>query len=125
MNAKGNINIADIRPCKYGFIETKFSKDLCEYLQTRGLNVVLDNNDVLVDGYKTASCAGKALEPDFRWIYTCFQISINQDLEAIKNICKKPMVKVPKGLGEYGITTEEMLKWCEDWFDKLDKQEVK
>ena len=26
----------------------------------------------------------------------------------IKAICKKPMKKVPKGLSEYGITTEEV-----------------
>lgn len=31
-------------------------------------------------------------------------------------ICRKPMVKVPKGLSEYGITTEEVeemfLEFC-------------
>ena len=41
---------------------------------------------------------------------------VNVDLEAIKNACKKPMVKVPKALSEYGITTEEMVKFCEDYW---------
>lgn len=35
----------------------------------------------------------------------------------IKAICRKPMRKVPKGLSEYGITTEEVeqmfLAFCE------------
>ena len=43
----------------------------------------------------------------------CFPIwviSMNVNLDHIKAICKKPMEKVPKGLSEYGITTEEVEK---------------
>ena len=54
----------------------------------------------------------------YQWTYELVQISINQDLEVIKNVCLKPMVKVPKGLGEYGVTTEEIIDWVEDWFAK-------
>lgn len=43
---------------------------------------------------------------------------MNVDLEDIKKICKKPMKKVPKGLSEYGITTEEVeqmfLEFCKE-----------
>jgi hypothetical protein len=28
------------------------------------------------------------------------------------------MIKVPKALSEYGITTEEMVKFCEDYWTK-------
>jgi hypothetical protein len=35
-------------------------------------------------------------------------LSINIDLDHIKAICRKSMNKVPKGLSEYGITTEEV-----------------
>lgn len=42
--------------------------------------------------------------------YTAGFISMNVNLDHIKAICKKPMEKVPKGLSEYGITTEEVEK---------------
>ena len=45
-----------------------------------------------------------------------YQISINQDLDVIKHACTKPMEKIPKALSEYGITTEEMVKFCEDYW---------
>jgi hypothetical protein len=40
--------------------------------------------------------------------FTGVAIGINTNLDHIKAICKKPMVKVPKGLSDYGITTEEV-----------------
>ena len=43
---------------------------------------------------------------------------INTKLEDIKKICTKPMVKVPKGLSEYGITTEEVKEWFLDFCKK-------
>ena len=44
-------------------------------------------------------------------------VSVISQLDHIKTICRKPMVKVPKGLSEWGITTEEVeqmfLEFCE------------
>ena len=37
-----------------------------------------------------------------------FFVSYQSDIDIIKNICTKPMEKIPKGLGEYGIKTEEV-----------------
>lgn len=41
---------------------------------------------------------------------------MNTNLDHIKAICRKPMKKVPKGLSDYGITTEEVeqmfLEFC-------------
>ena len=89
--------------------------DLAKHLKTLGLAVTRDRNDILIDGYKVASGCAINLKPDFKWTYEIIQISINQDIEAIKNICKKPMVKIPKGLSEYGITTETIVNWCSNW----------
>ena len=80
-----------------------------DYLKQKGLNSVrCDNNDVLVDNFKVASGAEAILPTGL--LYICYQISINQDLEVIKYACTKPMIKVPKALSEYGITTEEIEK---------------
>ena len=49
--------------------------------------------------------------------YTGGIISMNVNLDHIKAICRKPMKKVPKGLSDYGITSEEVeemfLDFCE------------
>ena len=95
----------------------KFSNALCEYLKNKGLNSVrCDNNDVLIDNFKVASAAEVTLPTGLQ--YLCYQISINQDIETIKHACTKPMFKVPKALSEYGITTEEMITFCENYWTK-------
>lgn len=76
-----------------------------DWLRARGLNAFYDGNDVLVDGYKVCGiCVTRYGIID----YTGIHIGINTNLDHIKQICKKPMVKVPKGLSDYGITTEEV-----------------
>ena len=115
--AKGNVMLVIKRPHEGGkSLVDKFSEVLCEYLKNRGIAPIeCDKNDIMVDGYKTASAVQTQIN---NWDFVCYQISINQDLETIKNVCKKPMIKVPKGLGEYGITTEEMLKFCTDYWNQ-------
>lgn len=42
-------------------------------------------------------------------LYSAFHVSINCNLELIKNICNKPMVKIPKGLNDFAITQEDVI----------------
>ena len=51
-------------------------------------------------------------------------IGINTNLDHIKAICRKPMKKVPKGLSEYGITTEEVEQWFLDFCEKEGANEI-
>lgn len=115
--SKGNITLALIynNRVRRNFTLDTILSDLCKYLTENGIEVTRDNNDIIVNGFKVASASGYNFGEKFHWTYDGVQISINQDLEAIKNICLKPMVKVPKGLSEYGITTEEIYQWCVDW----------
>lgn len=85
---------------------------LAEYLKTRGLNAQYDgglHNDVTVDGYKVAGF-GIVPIPGTDYLYHGIHVSINADAEEINRICKKPMKKVPKGLSEYGITREDIIR---------------
>lgn len=115
--ASGSIMLAIKRKISGGeFLSDKFSKALCEYLKRKGLNSVrCDNNDIMVDNYKVASGAEGKIG---MWNYMGYQISINQDIETIKNVCFKPMIKIPKGLGEYGITTDDIVSFCDNYWDK-------
>jgi len=95
-------------------LSDRFSKALAKYFTEKGLPAVrCDNNDVMVDNGKVAS-GGEIFTNGFN--YMGYQISVNQDIEAIKNICTdKPMIKQPKALSDFGITTEEMLEFCKEF----------
>lgn len=86
-----------------------------DWLKGKGLNAEYVSNDILVDGFKVC---GMCITRYGRIDYTGGIISMNVKLDHIKAICKKPMNKVPKGLSEYGITTEEVeemfLEFCRE-----------
>lgn len=125
-NAEGSINIADIHRQNGVFLETKFLPDFADWLKSKGLSVELVHNDVLVNGKKVSSAGGFNIPPNFDWQYTCVQISINQDLFVIEHACKKKMTKTPGGLSEYGISTEDVLQFCEKWFsENWEKEKTK
>ena len=97
-------------------LSDRFSKELCKYLAQKGLpSVRQDNNDILVDGFKVASGGEITIN---NWNYMGYQISVNQDIEAIENICTKPMIKIPKALSDYGITTDEIVEFCKGYWEK-------
>lgn len=92
----------------------RFIAYFLEWLKAKGLNAEFVSNDIVVDGCKVC---GMCITRYGRIDYTGGIISMNVNLDHIKQICRKPMKKVPKGLSEYGITTEEIekmfLEFCE------------
>lgn len=92
----------------------RFIAYFIEWLKGKGLNAEYVSNDILVDGYKVC---GMCVTRYGRIDYTGGIISMNVQMEHIQQICRKPMKKVPKGLREYGITSEEVeemfLDFCE------------
>lgn len=117
--SKGNIGISVITPVEWGWQTTSFLRALAEYLKSKQLNVEYSHNDILVDGFKVASSAEIRVGDDLKNVYSTYQISINQDVETIKHICKKEMTKIPKALSDYGITTQEIVGFCEDYWDNF------
>ena len=115
--AKGNVCIGfiyDNRKYKKIML-AEMLNELAAYFRSCGLSATRNRNDILVDGYKVASGMAVNLSPDYRWTSEAAQISVNQEIDLIKKICTKPMEKEPKGLSEYGITTEEIAQWCSEW----------
>lgn len=92
----------------------RFVAYFIDWLRAKGLNAEYVSNDILVDGFKVC---GMCVTRYGRIDYTGGIISVNVNLEHIKALCWKPMKKVPKGLRDYGITTEEVeemfLRFCE------------
>ena len=87
----------------------QWMQDCAKLLKQHGAQeVILDENDVLADGKKVASWANAALQNG--WIQTVAHFSVNIDLDLIKLLCTKPMLKIPGALSDYGITAEELYK---------------
>ena len=84
---------------------SRFTSYFVDWLKDKKLDAVREGNDVLVDGYKvSAYCVTRYGRIDYTGVF----VGVNTNLDHIKAICKKPMKKVPKGLSEYGITSEEV-----------------
>ena len=92
----------------------RFKDYFVNWLKTNELNAVCEDNDILVDGYKVC---GLCITRYGRIDFSSAILAVNTNLDHIKQICRKPMKKVPKGLMDYGITTEEVeqmfLDFCE------------
>lgn len=101
---KGDLVFAHFYDIENGW-RVRFAECFTAWLKAKGLNAEFVGNDVLVDGYKVC---GTCITRYGRIDYTTIFISMNPNLDHIRAISKKPMVKVPKGLSEYGITTEEV-----------------
>lgn len=111
---KGDLLIGHFYAIENGWRD-RFIAYFVDWLKAKGLNAEYVDNDILVDGYKVC---GTCITRYGRIDYTSVFIGINTNLDLIKQICRKPMNKVPKGLSEYGITTEEVeqmfLEFCEE-----------
>lgn len=110
---KGDVGVLHFGEVENGW-RNRFTSYFVDWLKAKGLNAEYLDNDILVDGYKVC---GTCITRYGRIDYSCGLIGINTNLDHIKAICRKPMNKVPKGLSEYGITTEEVeamfLAFCE------------
>ena len=97
-------SIGDVSVIHFGEIENdwllRFVKYLIKRYREKGLNATFKGNDVLIDGYKISGSSAKQCG---EIQYSAIHIGINTNLDHIKEICKKPMEKIPKGLSEYGI----------------------
>ena len=109
----GDVVIAHFYTPESGWLN-RFASFFVDWLKGKGLNAVYEDNDVLIDGYKVCgTCITRYGRIDYNGVY----IGMHTNLDHIKAICRKPMKKVPKGLSDYGITSEEVeemfLDFCE------------
>ena len=81
---------------------------LVNYLKSRGIDARIDGNDVIADGYKIGGFATRDMENSDLKYYSA-GIPIDLDLSLVQQICKKPMKKIPRGLGAWGITRKDIL----------------
>ena len=94
----------------------EFPEFIIAKLKEKGLNARSDYNDIMIDDvYKVGGFAYQELK-DGRF-YVVFQLSIHCDNAAIFFVCYDAPKK-PKGLSDFGISTEEVEKWLLEFLDK-------
>ena len=113
VHSRGDFLFGHFCPIENGWRE-RFIEYFVEWLKSKSLSAEYNGNDILVDGYKVC---GTCITRYGRIDYTAGFIGINTNIDHIRAICKKPMVKIPKGLADYGITTEDVekmfIEFCE------------
>lgn len=101
----------------------KLVRFLQDKLQMLGIKTTLDNNDIMIDGYKISGCTKRRLEDGRR--YSAIHISQTVNLEHIKYICLKPMQKTPAGLAQWGISIDLIEIWILDFLKQNYPDEIK
>lgn len=121
----GNIAIDAVYTTTSYQIEFDFLSAFKHFLKDKGIEAVIDGNDLMVDDKKIIGTIGQVLpEPFLGLTYIGISISINSDADLINKICTKPMVKIPGALSNYGITTEEVMDWVLEWFNNYQNQNL-
>lgn len=75
-------------------------------LKENGHNPQLVQNDLLINGKKVLGFGSRMFG---NILYTAIQISIDINIDLIQSICSKQMIKIPDGLKNYGITTQDII----------------
>jgi lipoate-protein ligase A len=119
----GTIGVALITNVDGGWQCEKMLKTFSEYLRNKGIDCVVSNNDILIDGFKVVASMEWRVCDDLSKIYSAILLSYDVDIEAIRHICKKEMVKIPKGLKDFGLTQDELVLWCKNYFENLENEE--
>lgn len=76
-----------------------------DMLESRRISALIDGNDLMVDGRK---CGSWARTSDRGYTQTVVHFSINSDVQTIRELCTKPMAKIPGALSDYRITAEDI-----------------
>lgn len=114
---KGDIGLGCVEPGLDTTTGQLFYKNVTDHLKCKGLNVEAVDNDILIDGFKVFGWASHYYEEQNATFITC-HFTMSVDLDFIKNVCTKPLNKIPKGLSEYGITREEIIELITKQFEE-------
>ena len=112
VSSKDDMYFVVIRPYNHNFV-SRLYEAFIGLLKGKGLNASYDGNDLLIDNKYKVTAASKVKQ---RATYSAVGFFFNVDIDMIKNICTKPMEKIPRGLDYYGIDKEEVIQFVTDFY---------
>lgn len=93
-----------------GYVGNKYRdsivSEILSVLKQNGFEAVVSGNDILVNDKKVVGFGSRMFG---NILYTAIQISVGINLDLIKVLCTKPMIKQPDGLKNYGVKTQDVL----------------
>ena len=101
----GDLSIMELR-YGHGSFGSDAIKTAERLVKTHSEHALIDGNDLLVDGKKIASWADISLSGYYQSVV---HFSVHSDVDLIRELCKKPMVKTPGALSDYGITAADIM----------------
>lgn len=111
--SEGDIEVGILVPEGAGnYYVSDFVEYLLKFLHDKDIPAIYDGNDILIKGYKVCGIAQMLRNG---MAYVAVHIAVNVDLDLIRQICTKPMNKEPKGLSEWGVTTEELVEAMKEY----------
>lgn len=103
----GDVDVGIFTKGYYGHqIRDTIINKLVTLLSADGINATIMSNDLIVKDRKVLGFGSRMYG---EILYTAIHISLNTDLELVRQICTKPMEKIPGSLSEYGVTTEDVV----------------
>lgn len=100
----GDLSIMELKNGGSNFGSESISA-VCDMLGSRMISALIDGNDLMVNGRK---CGSWARTSDRGYTQTVVHFSVNSDVQTIRELCTKPMTKIPGALSDYGITAEDI-----------------
>ncbi len=91
----------------------KWENFLRKKLKEKNLDLIYDNNDFLIDGYKIMGSFAQQIDTNYFIYVVC--MSIEDSDEIIKNVCLKNSTKKPRALSYYNISVKDIEKWYLDF----------
>lgn len=109
VSGKGSLAVGHISKDLNNKFLQNISNDFRNFLHSKGLSASISENDILVNGkYKVASGSSRQFG---NVLFTAFHISYEVDIDLIKRLCTKPMKKIPRGLKDYNIKSQEIFEF--------------
>ena len=116
---EGDVNLAVTRH-KGWDMGNEIPQMMLNKFSSRVSDLSVDNNDLLYQGkYKLVSFASINVGDDF--IYSCWNLTLNPNIERINRVCTKEMTKIPKSLLDLGITMYDVLSIFQEFDNKRKK----
>lgn len=112
VTSPGDVDIGIFTIGYYGnYLKDEIVEKIINKVGENGYAAVLDGNDVLINDRKVVGFGSRMFG---KILYTAIQISVDANLDLIRNICTKKSRKEPEGLNKYGISTQDIMEIMTD-----------
>ena len=113
----GNVFICAVTKTRSNYIH-KLCHIVKNFLDNRGIPAEVIGNDVIYydesGAMRKIASGGNCCSVKYGMCCAAFQVSIHIDEDYVKNVCTKPVKKIPSSLDRFNITGEELFEYIKE-----------